>query len=141
VPDNPAFVFRMITPETPEGEISLVAIRQNIEPNGTNINKMSFAGVETRNVSGLTVRKDHTLWILGLGGAIFMVGVIQGMYWNHRRVWVQTRGNEIWVAGHTNKNWFGLKGDINRALQETSISIPVDQVEQEQDSKKEKAEE
>ncbi|WP_417899966.1 cytochrome c biogenesis protein ResB [Bacillus haimaensis] len=141
VPDNPAFVFRMITPETPEGEISLVAIRQNIEPNGTNINKMSFAGVETRNVSGLTVRKDHTLWILGLGGAIFMLGVIQGMYWNHRRVWVQTRGNEIWVAGHTNKNWFGLKGDINKALQETSISIPVDQVEQEQESKKEKAEE
>ncbi|WP_223703519.1 cytochrome c biogenesis protein ResB [Sutcliffiella deserti] len=130
IPDNPAFVFRMITPQTPSGEISLVAIQQNIEPNGTNDYKMTFAGIETRNVSGLTVRKDHTLWLLGLGGAIFMIGVIQGMYWNHRRVWVQLKGNEIWVAGHTNKNWFGLKNDINKALQDTSIDIPVDQVEE-----------
>lgn len=129
IPDNPAFVFRMITPEKPDGEISLVAIMQNIEPNGTNDNKMTFAGIETRNVSGLTVRKDHTLWLLGLGGTIFMIGVIQGMYWNHRRVWVQLKGNEIWIAGHTNKNWYGLKHDINNALQGTSIEIPVDQVE------------
>ncbi|WP_404428411.1 cytochrome c biogenesis protein ResB [Sutcliffiella horikoshii] len=131
VPNNPAFVFRMVTPETPEGEIALVAIRQNIEPNGTNQNKMTFAGVETRNVSGLTVRKDLTLWILGTGGAIFMIGVIQGMYWNHRRVWIRRNGNEIMLAGHTNKNWFGLKNEINKALENTSISIPVDQVEAE----------
>ncbi|WP_078380131.1 cytochrome c biogenesis protein ResB [Sutcliffiella halmapala] len=136
IPDNPAFVFRMVTPEKPDGEISLVAIQQNIEPNGTNENKMTFAGIETRNVSGLTVRKDHTLWLLGLGGTIFMIGVIQGMYWNHRRVWVQVKGNEIWVAGHTNKNWFGLKHDINKALQGTSIEIPVDQVEDDKEIKK-----
>jgi cytochrome c biogenesis protein len=138
IPNNPAFVFRMITPDTPDGEISLVAIQQNIEPNGTNENKMTFAGVETRNVSGLTVRKDLTLWILGIGGAIFMIGVIQGMYWNHRRVWVQNKGNEIWVAGHTNKNWFGLKNEISRALDGTSITIPVDQVEEEKEENKEK---
>ncbi|MGD6782104.1 cytochrome c biogenesis protein ResB [Sutcliffiella horikoshii] len=143
VPNNPAFVFRMVTPETPEGEIALVAIRQNIEPNGTNQNKMTFAGVETRNVSGLTVRKDLTLWILGAGGAIFMIGVIQGMYWNHRRVWIRRNGNEIMLAGHTNKNWFGLKNEINKALEHTSISIPVDQVEAEkaQEQKIEKKEE
>ncbi|QFT89453.1 Cytochrome c biogenesis protein CcsB [Bacillus sp. THAF10] len=140
IPDNPAFVFRMITPDTPEGEIALVAIRQNIEPNGTNEYKMSFAGVDTRNVSGLTVRRDLTLWILGTGGAIFMIGVIQGMYWNHRRVWIRKQGNEIWVAGHTNKNWFGLKNDINKALEQTTISVPVDQVEEEKQEKRKKEE-
>nr|WGD89412.1 hypothetical protein P5656_04105 [Bacillus subtilis] len=32
-------------------------------------------------MTGLTVRKDLTLWVLAVGGAIFMIGVIQGMYW------------------------------------------------------------
>ncbi|CAG9622335.1 cytochrome c biogenesis protein ResB [Sutcliffiella rhizosphaerae] len=141
IPDNPAFVFRMITPDTPEGEIALVAIRQNIEPNGTNEYKMTFAGVDTRNVTGLTVRRDLTLWILGTGGAIFMIGVIQGMYWNHRRVWIQNNGKEFWVAGHTNKNWFGLKNDISKALENTSIRIPVDQVEEDKQQEKKTKEE
>ena len=48
----------------PEGEISFVAIKQTIEPYGNNQNKMTFKGVETKNVSGLTVRKDLTLWII-----------------------------------------------------------------------------
>ncbi len=38
-----------------------------------------------------------------------MIGVIQGMYWNHRRMWIQEVNNEIWLAAHTNKNWYGLK--------------------------------
>ena len=54
----------MYTPDRPEGEISFVAIRQTIEPYGDNQYKMSFKGVETKNVSGLTVRKDLTLWVI-----------------------------------------------------------------------------
>ncbi|WP_096153684.1 cytochrome c biogenesis protein ResB [Bacillus sp. FJAT-45066] len=135
IPNNPAFVFRMFTPETPNGEVSLVAIQQNIEPDGENQYAMRFAGIETRNVSGLIVRKDYTLGIIGLGGAIFMIGVIQGMYWNHRRVWVQRRENEVWVAAHTNKNWFGLNADINKAFKDTSVSLPVEQADEEEDEK------
>ena len=57
--------------------MSFVGIQQNIEPDGNNKYKMSFAGVEMQNATALTVRKDLTLWILGIGGFIFMVGVIQ----------------------------------------------------------------
>ncbi|MFD1738608.1 cytochrome c biogenesis protein ResB [Bacillus salitolerans] len=130
VPNNPAFVFKMFTPKTPEGEVSFVAIRENIEPLGENQYKMQFAGIETKNVSGLTVRKDHTLWILGIGGAIFMIGVIQGMYWNHRRIWISKQGNnEYWIAGHTNKNWYGLKKELELVLDGTDIAVPIDQSE------------
>ncbi|MGY3716415.1 cytochrome c biogenesis protein ResB [Sutcliffiella cohnii] len=138
VPNNPAFVFRMITPDKPNGEISLVAIQQNLEPEGNNEYRMAFAGLETRNAAGLTVRVDHTLWIFGLGGTIFMIGVIQGMYWNHRRVWVKRNGNEVWLAAHTNKNWFGLKKDISKALEHSKISIPIDQTEEEKNSENDK---
>ncbi len=128
VPNNPAFVFKMFTPTTPDGEVSFVAIRQNIEPAGTNKYKMTFAGIETRNATALTVRKDLTLWILALGGTIFMIGVIQGMYWNHRRIWMQRIDGEWWIAGHTNKNWYGFRNEIEKVLSGTDVPQPEDKV-------------
>ncbi|MED4925586.1 cytochrome c biogenesis protein ResB [Anoxybacillus geothermalis] len=130
VPNNPAFVFKMYAPDRPKGEVSFVAIQQTIEPFGNNKYKMAFAGLETRNVSGLTVRRDFTLWILGVGGAIFMIGLIQGMYWNHRRIWVQRVNGELWIAAHTNKNWFGLKNELRRLLDGTGVNMPADQLEE-----------
>ncbi|ANB58818.1 resB-like family protein [Anoxybacillus sp. B7M1] len=131
VPNNPAFVFKMYAPDKPKGEISFVAIRQTIEPFGDNKYKMAFADVETRNVSALTVRRDFTLWILGVGGAIFMIGVIQGMYWNHRRIWLKIVNGEVLLAAHTNKNWFGLKNEVRAIIEGTGLMMPIDQAEEE----------
>lgn len=128
IPNNPAFVFKMITPDNPKGEVSFVAIQQTVEPFGDNTYKMAFAGAETKNVSALTVRKDMTLWVIGIGGIIFMIGVIQGSYWNHRRIWILKRGDEIWIAAHTNKNWYGLKKDINMTIKDLQLNEPIDQL-------------
>ncbi|RSD27296.1 cytochrome c biogenesis protein ResB [Mesobacillus subterraneus] len=128
IPNNPAFIFKMFTPDKPEGEVSFVAIRQNIEPLGDNDYKMTFNGVETKNVTALTVRKDLTLWIIGLGGLIFMIGVIQGAYWNHRRLWIRKIDNQIWTAAHTNKNWHGLKRELEMVFADTGIKAPEDQL-------------
>jgi cytochrome c biogenesis protein len=57
-----------------------------------------------------------------------MIGVVQGAYWNHRRIWIQRKGDEVWVAAHTNKNWFGLKKEIQLVLAGTKINEPVDQL-------------
>lgn len=136
VPNNPAFIFNMITPDKPEGETSFVAIKQNLEPLGENEYKVSFAGIETRHAAALTVRKDMTLWLLFLGGAIFMIGVVQGAYWNHRRIWIRKKDGEIWLAGHTNKNWHGLKRDIAAAIEGTNIGEPADQADEAESSDK-----
>lgn len=135
IPNNPAFVFKMISPEVPKGETSFVAIQQTIEPLGDNQYKMAFKGIETKNVTALTVRKDLTIWIIILGGILFMIGVIQGAYWNHRRIWVQNKNGEIWIAAHTNKNWYGLKREIESTLLETKLIIPDDQVQRERNDK------
>lgn len=127
-PHHPAFVFKMFTPEHPEGETSFVAIQQTIEPFADNDYKMMFSGMETKNVTGLVVRKDLTLWVLGLGGTIFMIGLIQGSYWNHRRIWIRNENEKIWLAGHTNKNWYGFKREIGIILQDSNIKEPVDQM-------------
>ncbi|KWW11385.1 cytochrome C biogenesis protein [Peribacillus simplex] len=136
IPNNPAFIFKMHTPDKPEGEVSFVAIKETAEPLGENTYKMAFNGVETQDVTALTVRKDLTLWILFTGGIIFMVGVVQGSYWNHRRIWIKRKQDEIVMAGHTNKNWHGIKRDIKKAIESTSLSEPTDQLEEEKSSTK-----
>ncbi|MGE7121501.1 cytochrome c biogenesis protein ResB [Peribacillus sp. NPDC046944] len=136
VPNNPAFIFNMKTPDKPDGEVSFVAIKETVEPLGENTYKLAFAGVETKDVTALTVRKDLTLWILFTGGIIFMIGVIQGSYWNHRRIWIKRNESEILIAGHTNKNWHGIKKDIKNAIESTPLCEPTDLLEEEKSSNK-----
>lgn len=133
IPNNPAFIFNMVAPDKPEGEISFVAIQQTVEPLGDNDYQMKFSGIETNHVSGLTVRKDLTLWLFALGGFIFMVGVAQGSYWNHRRIWIRRKDDEVWVAAHTNKNWFGIKKEISFVLEGSGIEEPKDQLQEEEE--------
>ncbi len=114
LPNNPAFVFKMVTPAKPDGEMSFVAIQQTLETE-ENDYKVNFVNAEMRNISGLTVRKDKTLYLLLVGGIIFMIGVTQGSYWNHRRIWIQKgEGDEMLLASHTNKNWFALRKEIDQ---------------------------
>lgn len=131
VPNNPAFLFKLFSPQNPEGEVSFIAIQETLEPLGENDYALSFSGIETVDVSGLTVRKDLTLWIFGLGGTIFMIGVAQGSYFNHRRLWLKvTEDGKLMAAGHTNKNWFGLKKDIEYAIEGTDLNEITDQLEE-----------
>ena len=136
-PRNPAFVFTVIPPDSDKREVSFVGIGQNIDATGENEYKLGIVDFEMHYASGLTVRKDYTLPIFGLGAAIFMIGVIQGMYWQHRRIWINPKGSSLLVAAHTNKNWFGLKKDIEKAIENTNIKMVVDQEELENDLKKE----
>ncbi|MDW0109111.1 cytochrome c biogenesis protein ResB [Sporosarcina aquimarina] len=126
IPNNPAFIFNMKTPDHPEGEKSFVAIRQTleVEPNDY---EAKFQSAETRDASGLTIRKDKTLYILLLGGIVFMIGVIQGSYWQHRRIWIQKGTNsEMLIAAHTNKNWFTLKKDIDTVKEVAALPAYTD---------------
>lgn len=141
IPNNPAFIFQMNTPEKPEGEKSFVAIRQTLEVE-ENDYAIKFAAAETRNISGLTIRKDKTLYILLLGGLVFMIGVIQGMYWQHRRVWIQedTEGHLL-IAAHTNKNWFSLRKELDTLRETAHLPAYIDRQDPELDKPEQEGDE
>ncbi|MHC8516524.1 cytochrome c biogenesis protein ResB [Sporosarcina sp. ITBMC105] len=140
IPNNPAFIFDMITPEKPQGEKSFVAIRQTLETE-ENAYQVKFVSAETRDISGLTIRKDKTLYILLLGGIIFMIGVIQGSYWNHRRIWIQKdEQGQLVVAAHTNKNWFSLKKDLDKVQDYSGLPTYVDRQDTDATSEQEEGE-
>lgn len=128
-PRNPAFVFFVYPPESDKPEVSFAGIGKNIDATGENKYKLGLKDFEMRNVSGLTVRRDYTLPLFGLGALIFMIGVIQGMYWQHRRIWIHPGENSLLLAAHTNKNWHGVKRDIEKAITDTNINMVTDQQE------------
>lgn len=128
VPNNPAFIFKMFTPDKPKGETSFIGIKENADIKGPNDYKLTFQGLDTKNLSAFTVHKDNTLWIIIIGGILFMIGVVQGLYWQYRRIWLKRKDGEIWFAGTTNKNWYGLKKDMSEVSSETELNEPVDKL-------------
>jgi cytochrome c biogenesis protein len=137
VPNNPAFLFKMFTPEAPDGETSFVAIRQTLEPLGENTYKLAFQKADTRDVSGLTIRKDKTIPVIVLGGVIFMIGVVQGSYFNHRRFWIRKSDDgKIQVAGHTSKNWVALQRELDAVTEYAGLPAYTDQRDKEEQTDK-----
>ncbi|WP_042223554.1 cytochrome c biogenesis protein ResB [Oceanobacillus manasiensis] len=128
-PRNPAFVLFVYPPDSETPEISFLGIGKNIDASGENQYNVGITDFQMRDASGLTVRKDYSLPFFGVGAAIFMIGVIQGMYWQHRRIWVNPKDGGVLLAAHTNKNWFGVKKDIEKAISGTSIKNVTDQQE------------
>lgn len=131
-PNNPAFIFRMFTPQTPEGETSFVAIQQTLEPLGENAYKMAFNGIETRSKSGLAVHNNKAIPMLFVGGIIFMFGIVIGAYFNHRRVWLELlEDGSIRYAAHTNKNWSTIKKDLDAIVAHAHLPHYVDRQDEE----------
>ncbi len=129
-PRNPAFVFSVYPPDSDEGELSFLGIGQNIDPTEENEYKINMNTMpDTLYVSGITVRRDYTLPLFFIGAGIFMIGVIQGMYWQHRRIWLNPKDGNLLVAAHTNKNWFGVKKDLEKAIEGTNVTMVEDQEE------------
>ncbi len=55
-----------------------------------------------------------------------MIGLVQGSYWTHRRIWVSQQQGQVILAAHTNKNWFGLKREVAEITAATGLEQPVD---------------
>jgi cytochrome c biogenesis protein len=71
---------------------------------------MSFEGLATREYTGLQVTKDPGVWIVWLGSALLILGLIVSFFFSHQRVWVRiSKGEgktpgEIILAGTASKN-------------------------------------
>ncbi|WP_214748204.1 cytochrome c biogenesis protein ResB [Exiguobacterium sp. s189] len=122
---NPAFFFNV---ETPDGatESNLIGIRLNVADED-NRYEVKFAGTEMASTSGLRVKSDSTYPILIVGATIFMIGIVMGMYWPHRRVWIRRHEDEVLVAGFTNKNPSSLRREVSPLLEQSGLPMWEDQ--------------
>jgi cytochrome c biogenesis protein len=142
-PNAPAFVFSITGPNLPaEGigyiyfprEVDKVNFRQD-EINATvvgdwEISANSMQDVEIANyTSFLNIRIDRALPYIWVGSGIFMIGVIMGLYWQHRRIWIRIdHGNVLTLGAHTNKNWYGLRNEVASALRAVNLQVDPKQL-------------
>ncbi|PSK11184.1 cytochrome c biogenesis protein ResB, partial [Brevibacillus sp. NRRL NRS-603] len=78
------------------------------------------------DIAGLNVRVDKALPLIYFGSFIFLAGVAIGVFWQHRRVWVQTQEGSILVAAHTNKNWFGLRREVDGLVKQAELPVTIE---------------
>lgn len=79
------------------------------------------------DISGLMVRKDKALPLIYFGAFVTIVGLVMGFYWQHRRIWLQINDSRLHLAGHTNKNWFGLRKEIEFMISKLDVPITFEQ--------------
>ncbi|MGG1551738.1 cytochrome c biogenesis protein ResB [Paenibacillus ferrarius] len=136
-PNAPAFIFSITGPGLADkGEPYMYFPRQIDQEtfsqdtiNGEMSKKLKIAvgsmeGVKFANYTTyLNIRVDKAMPYIWVGAAIFMIGVIMGFYWQHRRIWIRIDDGRLTLGGHTNKNWFGFRSEVAAALKKNEIEI------------------
>lgn len=126
-PNNPAFILNVISPDAPKGEKMWLFLGSYLPAPGVeNLYGFKFAMPDLTNITGLMVRKDKSLPLIYFGCFITMMGLVMGFYWQHRRIWIQTEKDMVYLAGHTNKNWFGLKNEIELVMKKADIPVTIE---------------
>lgn len=129
IPKNPAFIF-VITGPNNEAEPYFVSpfdqfqkLLTNDDDNKGSI-QFSIAKMEgSLYMSHVLVRIEKAVPFLFGGAMIFLIGVVMGLYWQHRRIWIRLEGQQLLLAAHTNKNWFGLREEIAASLNKLGIEV------------------
>ena len=133
VPTNPAFVFEVAAGDT--SELSLLQIMNSTDITQDNEYSIKFVEAEEHMASVLTLKKDLSMPIIATGFVIFLIGLFIGSYINHRRIWINAEGDTMKIAAHTNKNYFGLKKEMNAALASYDLPEVFDKQEKEENDK------
>ena len=136
-PNAPAFFFIIKGPGlAEEGETYLYFPRQvdkqrfsqdqinshisdRLELSVGSMEGVTFAGATTF----LNIRVDTAMPYVWVGAGISMLGLIMGFYWNHRRIWLRVDNGKLSLGAHTNKNWYGMRGDVASALKKMGIEV------------------
>lgn len=142
-PNAPAFVFTITGPGMPEEGQAYLYFPREIDKetysqdkiNGAvsgvwDISVNSMADVEIANfTSYLNIRRDTALPYIFAGAGLFLIGVVMGLYWQHRRIWIRfDEGNKLSLGAHTNKNWYGLRHEVAGMLNKMGIEVAPKQL-------------
>ncbi|MET3682367.1 cytochrome c biogenesis protein [Alkalibacillus flavidus] len=128
-PRNPGIIFSINHPNLDQAERYFYLQEEVIALSEDNQLSLNVTNIEKRSASGLTVKKDNTLPLFGLGAGIFMIGVLQGLYWYHRRIWIHPNDGVYHIGVHTNKNWYGMNQELEKITKGTNVNTFEDQQE------------
>lgn len=80
----------------------------------------TLEGVTSKEYTGLQVAKDPGVWVVWVGCALMIFGLVVSFFFSHQRVWVRIpkgSGGEIILAGSTHKNRVGFEKTFNELVE------------------------
>ena len=80
---------------------------------------LSIDGVTEKEYTGLSVTKDPGVWVVWIGCALMIIGLIVSFFFSHQRVWVRiskSPGGEVIVAGSANKNRVAFENNFSELV-------------------------
>ncbi len=123
-PNRPAFVFAVDSPKLDKPERSWLISGTDLDGiHQNNRYEIDLKNLETVHVSGLMVRIDKSLPIIFIGAGISVIGLAMGFFWYHRRVWLRWKEGTLYLGAHTNKNWFGLRRELEQVTEEADMPL------------------
>ncbi len=78
---------------------------------------VNFEEITIQEYTGLQVAKDPGVWVVWIGCALLIVGLIISFFFSHQRIWVRIPkgpGREIVIAGSASKNRVGFEKVFER---------------------------
>jgi cytochrome c biogenesis protein len=141
-PYKPAFIFQISGPGLDEGGQPYIyfprqidkqffrqddingAMSQKIELSVASMNDVEFASY----ISYLNIRIDKAMPFIWFGAGISMLGLILGFYWPHRRIWLRIDEGVVTLGAHTNKNWVGLRNELESTLRKSGIELQTQSI-------------
>jgi cytochrome c biogenesis protein len=125
LPNNPMFALEIVSAKDNVRE-KMVYLKGTVIPEKPDSRyTLEIKMPDLIDISGLMVRKDKAVPLIYFGAFIFMAGVVMGFFWQHRRIWVQCSEHHLHLAGHTNKNWFGLRRDVQVLLEQMKLPLTL----------------
>ena len=136
----PAFLFVIKGPNLPEEGINYFYFPKQIDKqrfqqdiinqrlagdyNMLELDVQGMSNVDfSMSTTYLNIRIDKVMPLIWVSAAIIMLGLILGFYWQHRRIWIRIDERALTLAGHTNKNWFGIRREIEALLRTMNIEV------------------
>lgn len=127
LPKNPMFALEVVSSVDGTKE-KMVYLRGSVISQNTDSRyTLEIKMPDLIDISGLMVRKDKALPLVYFGSFIFMIGVVMGFFWQHRRIWLQREESLLHLAGHTNKNWFGLQREVKSFVEQLNLPIMIEE--------------
>ncbi|MFY0543006.1 cytochrome c biogenesis protein ResB [Brevibacillus sp. H7] len=127
LPNNPMFALEVTSQQDNKKERMVYLSGSIIPEKADSRYTLKINMPDLIDISGLMVRKDKAVPIIYFGAFVFMIGVVMGFFWQHRRIWLQFSNHTIHLAGHTNKNWFGLRREVEGVVEQLGLPILLEE--------------
>lgn len=136
-PNAPAFIFLVHGPDLPETGETYIYFPRDIDKVRFSQDKLNEAVLDKIEIrvpsmdyvefseytSTLNVRVDRVMPFVWTGAVIFMIGVVMGLYWHHRRIWLRFDEGILTLGAHTNKNLYGIRTELAAMLNRSGLTV------------------